>query len=181
MKGMKIHIKQLKPDLPLSSLSTNLINFNSYKHQSVLRIEERIELSYPPNEKKHKVWIHDRLAIAKPWAKPWTRSRRHVRFKDRIERWSTVDCKNALFSRVVENEWYVTRCVLWPAHNGHEAWFRFARIVAHTWPQVASLLEKSAFVIGEGGHVCTAPIRGRVWSASISGKMHSQILRRTRK
>lgn len=52
MKGMKIHIKQLKPDLPLSSLSTNLINFNSYKHQSVLRIEERIELSYPPNEKK---------------------------------------------------------------------------------------------------------------------------------
>ena len=59
--------------------------------------------------KIRKVKIHDRLGIA---------SREIVVLLDRgpierIERdeGSTVDCKNALFSRA-ENEWYVTWCVL---------------------------------------------------------------------
>ena len=45
MKGMKIHIKHLKPDLPLNSPpSEPMINFNTHKHDRILRIES----SYPP-------------------------------------------------------------------------------------------------------------------------------------
>lgn len=108
MKGMKIHIKHVKPDLPLNSPpSEPMINFNTHKHdrmffessQAILQLKKKIR----------KVKIHDRLGIA---------SREIVVLLDRgpierIERdeGSTVDCKNALFSRV-ENEWYVTWCVL---------------------------------------------------------------------
>ena len=41
---------------------------------------------------------------------------------------------------------------------------------------LACAFEKSVFVIAE--RACTGTLSSRVWSASISGKMHSQILRR---
>lgn len=41
-------MKQLKPNLLLNSPPSEPTNFNSQEHQNVLRIE----LSYPPNEKK---------------------------------------------------------------------------------------------------------------------------------
>lgn len=47
---------------------------------------------------------------------------------------------------------------------------RGAHVAATGCRTLFSLLEKSAFVIGEGGHVCTAPIRSRVVCLDIRGK-----------
>lgn len=64
-----------------------MINFNSQEHQNVLRIE----LSYPPNEKKG-----TKLKLTIDW-----QSMRRFEWDRKMER--TVDCKNALFPRV-END-----------------------------------------------------------------------------
>lgn len=56
------------------------------------------------------------------------------------------------YSREWKRAYHVTWCVLWPAHNGHEAWFRFSRC-GITWPQVA---RKIGVRYWRGMHVCTA-------------------------
>lgn len=109
MKGMKIHIKHLKPDLPLNSPpSEPMINFNSHKHdrmffessQAILQLKKKIR----------KVKIHDRLGIA---------SREIVVLLDRgpierIERdeGSTESIVKTRYFREWRTSGYVTWCVL---------------------------------------------------------------------